>query len=76
MINKSIKERRQTKLHSIKDLRKQHGWTQSELGKKFKVAKAPEIICRWEKGTAAPSAAHLIELAHIFSVPAEKILIS
>lgn len=64
------------KLHSIKDLRKQHGWTQSELGKKFNVEKAPEIICRWEKGSSSPSAAHLIELAGIFGVPAEKILIS
>lgn len=64
------------KLHSIKELRKQHGWTQSDLGKKFKVEKAPEIICRWEKGTSTPSAANLIELAQILEVPAEKILIS
>lgn len=76
MINKSIKEGGQTKLHTIKDLRKQNGWTQSELGKKFKVAKAPEIICRWEKGVASPTGSHLQELSHIFGVPAEKILIS
>jgi transcriptional regulator with XRE-family HTH domain len=75
MINKSIKGRRKQKLNTIKDLRKQKGWTQSELGKKFKVAKAPEIICRWEKGTSSPTAPNLMELATIFEVPAEKILI-
>lgn len=63
-------------MYTIKELRKQQGWTQQELGKKFKVVKAPEIICRWEKGTSSPSAIHLQELANIFSVPAEKILIS
>jgi transcriptional regulator with XRE-family HTH domain len=62
-------------LVTIKELRKQHGWTQAELGKKFKVEKAPEIICRWEKGTSAPSATHLQELSYIFGVPAEKISI-
>jgi transcriptional regulator with XRE-family HTH domain len=77
MINKSIKGRRgNKKLHTIKDLRKEKGWTQSELGKRFKVEKAPEIICRWEKGTSSPSAANLLELAQILGVPAEKILIS
>ena len=62
-------------MHTIKDLRKQHGWTQSELGKRFKVEKAPEIICRWEKGTSSPTAANLLELSRIFGVPAEKILL-
>lgn len=62
-------------MQTIKDLRKEKGWTQAELGQKFKVRKAPETICRWENGIA-PSATHLQELANIFSVPAEKILIS
>jgi transcriptional regulator with XRE-family HTH domain len=62
-------------VHTIKDLRKENGWTQAELGNKFKVTKAPEIICRWEKGTTSPTAANLMELATIFGVPAEKILI-
>jgi transcriptional regulator with XRE-family HTH domain len=72
MINKSITGRRKQKVQTIKDLRKQKGWTQSELGKKFKVVKAPEIICRWEKGISSPTAANLMELATIFEVPAEK----
>jgi transcriptional regulator with XRE-family HTH domain len=62
-------------MHTIKELRKQKGWTQGELGKQFKVIKAPEIICRWEKGKDAPSATSLLELATIFNIPAEKILI-
>lgn len=63
-------------MHTIKDLRKNNGWTQAELGKRFIIPKAPEIICRWEKGITSPTGSHLQELANIFGVPAEKILIS
>lgn len=63
-------------MYTIKDLRKEKGWTQSQLGKKFKNPKAPEIICRWEKGSSSPTGSHLQELANIFGVPGEKILIS
>ncbi|MET3700022.1 helix-turn-helix protein [Bacillus oleivorans] len=62
-------------MHSIFDLRKNKGWTQEELGKKFRKKKAAEIICRWEKGKTAPSSQNLQELSEIFGVPAQKILI-
>lgn len=62
-------------MHTIKDLRQRKGWSQEELGKKFNVPKAREIICRWETGKTLPNAIHLQELANIFKVSAEKILL-
>lgn len=60
----------------IRELRIKKGMTQKELGLKFKTPKAPEIICRWEKGTSTPSSLHMMELSTIFEVSVEKILSS
>lgn len=60
---------------TIKELRLERKLTQSELGSLFANKKAPETICRWENGLASPSAKHLQEMAMIFGVPAEKILL-
>lgn len=62
-------------MYTIRELREQKGWTQAQLGAKFKKPKSPEIICRWEKGNVVPRAQNLIELAKIFGVPVEKIRI-
>lgn len=50
----------------IKDLRKSHGLTQQELGKKINVTKV-SISC-YENETRTPSLETLVELSEIFQV--------
>ena len=50
----------------IKELRKNAGLTQSELGKKINVTKVS--ICCYEIGTRTPSLETLIDLSNLFNV--------
>lgn len=50
----------------IKSLRKQHGMTQSELGKLINVTKVS--ICCYEKETRVPTLETLLALADVFHV--------
>lgn len=49
----------------IKELRKQHGWTQAELAKKMSVSQ--QTIGSWEVGRAEPNSEALTKLAHLFN---------
>lgn len=55
--------------NKIKQLRLERGWTQKELGSRFKKPKPPELISRWENDVSVPSALSLMELSKIFNVP-------
>ncbi|WP_137743832.1 helix-turn-helix transcriptional regulator [Robertmurraya siralis] len=60
---------------TLKELRLQKGWTQKELGMKFRKTKPPEMISRWENGISIPSSLSLMEISQIFNVKFEDILI-
>ncbi|MEO2673382.1 helix-turn-helix domain-containing protein [Enterococcus faecium] len=56
----------------IKELRKQHGWTQAELAKKMSVSQ--QTIGSWEVGRAEPNSEALTKLAHLFNVSTDYLL--
>ncbi len=56
----------------IRQLRKEHGLTQSELGQKIGVIK--QTISSWENGVSSPSNEVLAELAHLFGVSTDYLL--
>ena len=56
----------------IKELRKAHGLTQAELGKKLSVQKA--AISKYEKGTVTPNGDVLKRLSAIFNVSTDYLL--
>ncbi len=51
----------------IKSLRKQHGISQKELARRIGVN--TQTVSRWERGSRAPSAESLIQIAKQFSLP-------
>ncbi|EOS7908187.1 helix-turn-helix domain-containing protein [Enterococcus hirae] len=56
----------------IKELRKQHGWTQAELAKKLSVSQ--QTIGSWEVGRAEPNSDALTKLAQLFNVTTDYLL--
>lgn len=54
--------------NKIKHFRGILGYTQQELGSKFKKPKDVTVVSRWERGVIKPSAGHLIELCQILKV--------
>lgn len=54
--------------NNIRELRKRLGYTQQDLGQKFKKPKDVTVISRWERGVIKPSAANLVELCRILKV--------
>lgn len=56
----------------LKELRKEHGLTQEELGKKIYVSRS--TICKWEIGNGLPSEANLESLCELFNVSKEWLL--
>ncbi len=57
----------------IREYRKKMGYTQQQLGLKFKEPKDVTVISRWERGVSRPNAASLLELAEILNCHPEKI---
>ena len=56
----------------LKELRKEQGLTQEELGKKIYVSRS--TICKWEIGNGLPSEANLESLCELFNVSKEWLL--
>ncbi len=56
---------------TIEQLRREHNWTQKELG--AKVGVSGQAVYNWEAGNKAPSASTLRRLAQAFGVCMEEI---
>lgn len=56
----------------IKNLRKQKGWKQKELGQKLDVS--PQVISNWERDYSAPDHKDLTTLAKIFGTTTDYLL--
>ncbi|AIO19323.1 HTH-type transcriptional regulator ImmR [Candidatus Izimaplasma bacterium HR1] len=54
------------------NLRKQHGYTQSDLAEKLGVSF--QAVSKWERGENLPDAFTLVELADIYSITVDEIL--
>ena len=57
----------------IRQLRKEHGWSQAELG--AKIGTDPGRISRYEAGRITPSADALVRLAQTFNISLDHLLI-
>lgn len=57
---------------NIKHLRKSKNWSQEDLAKQFGLQNSS--VGKWEKGHNFPSAAILVELSSIFSVPIDDLM--
>lgn len=57
---------------TIRALREQAGYSQSELAKKLSVTRSS--VNAWESGLSAPTAVYIIELAKLFHVSTDFIL--
>ena len=56
----------------IKELRKEHGYTQSQLGSLINVTKVS--VCCYESGTRTPTLDTLVDLANIFQVSVNELI--
>ena len=56
----------------IAQCRKEHNWTQKELGEKLGVT--DKAVSKWENGSSDPSTTNLIALASLFDITPEEIL--
>ena len=56
----------------IRELRLQHGWSQTELGRKIGVNKS--VISFYELGTRFPTYENLLRICDVFNVTADYIL--
>lgn len=56
----------------IRELRLQHGWSQTELGKRIGVNKS--VISFYELGTRFPTYDNLLRICDVFNVSADYIL--
>ena len=54
------------------NLRKQRGWTQTELADKLGVTN--QAVSKWESGASDPSTTNLMALAKLFGTTAEELL--
>lgn len=57
----------------IRELRKQKGWTQQDLGNRFDPPRHFTEISRWERGVVVPRGQTLLELARILGVSPDAI---
>lgn len=57
---------------TIQTLRKQAGYSQSELARKLSVTRSS--VNAWESGLSAPTAAFIVDLAKLFRVSTDYIL--
>lgn len=58
---------------TIKQCRTWQGMTQKELAEKVDVS--VQTICGWEKGTYTPSGKKLQEMANVFGISADDIIL-
>ena len=56
----------------IKDLRKQHNYTQEELAEKLNTSR--QTISKWEKGISEPDLNMLMQLSQLFSVSTDYLI--
>ena len=56
---------------TIRELRKQHDWTQVELANRLGVT--PSTVYNWERGNWEPRASQLRQLATLFGVRMDEI---
>ena len=56
----------------IKNLREQHGLTQSELARKLGITRSS--VNAWEMGVSVPSTQYLVELSELFQVSTDYLL--
>src|SRR5262245_61633022 len=57
----------------VKELRKEHGWSQGELAER--VSADPAQISRYENGRITPSADIIVKLADVFDVSTDYLLV-
>lgn len=57
----------------VKELRKEHGWSQGELAER--VGADPAQISRYENGRITPSADAVVRLAEVFDVSCDYLLV-
>ena len=57
---------------TLRELRKEHGMTQSELAEK--IGCAPNTICMYEQGRREPSFETMRAIAAVFGLPADALL--
>ena len=57
----------------VRDLRKEHGWSQGELAEK--VGADPAQISRYENGRITPSADAVVRIAEVFDVSTDYLLV-
>ena len=57
----------------VKQLRKEHGWSQGELAER--VGGDPAQISRYENGRITPSADAVVKLAEVFNVSTDYLLV-
>ena len=57
----------------VKELRKEHGWSQGELAER--VGADPAQISRYENGRITPSADAVIRLAEVFDISCDYLLV-
>ena len=57
----------------VRDLRKEHGWSQGELA--GKVGADPAQISRYENGRITPSADVVVRIAEVFDVSTDYLLV-
>ena len=56
----------------IKDLRKQHNYTQEELAEKLNTSR--QTISKWEQGISEPDLIMLMQLSQLFSVSTDYLI--
>ena len=59
--------------HRLKELRKGRRWTQRELAEKISVS--PQVVSNWEREYSAPDTDDVANLAELFDVPADYLLL-
>lgn len=59
--------------HRLRELRKGRRWTQRELADKISVS--PQVVSNWEREYSAPDTADVANLAELFDVPADYLLL-
>ena len=59
--------------HRLRELRKSQRWTQRELADKISVS--PQVVSNWEREYSAPDTDDVANLAKLFDVPADYLLL-
>lgn len=60
--------------NKLTKLRKEHGYTQEELASKLNVSR--QAVSKWERGEASPDTDNLIELAKLYDISLDELLLT